>query len=392
MNEKMIPFNYKKILENIQQKGLNRHELIRNVPSNPSHIIIDGKELINLSSNDYLGLSNHPSIINALCDSAKNWGAGAGASRMVCGTTSLHRNLEKKLSEFTETESCLLFNSGYMANVGIISTLSRENDIIFSDKLNHASIVDGCRLSKAKVKIFNHLDINHLESLLQEEKNSPGGKIIITETTFSTDGDEAPLEEINAIAERYGAILIIDEAHSFGIKGKSGAGLASNLKQKSENLVIMGTLGKSAGVHGAFVCSKEWVRDFLINTSRTFIYTTAPPPAVAGAVTKAIEIIEGKEGERLRQKLRENCKKIKEILNRCGFICKTDGPIFSIRIGDPFKAVKIERDLREEGILIRAMRYPTVPEGSEMLRIVVNAALSDEDIEKVHNAFKLVKV
>lgn len=383
-NRGKITSDFQRVLADLRERGILRKETVLSSPRAGSIIIAGGRELINLSSNDYLGLASHPEVIEAACRAARQWGSGAGSSRMICGSTRLHVELEEKLGDFLDVPSCLIFGSGYLANAGILGALTSGEDTIFSDRLNHASIVDGCRLSKARTRLYDHASHGHLRSLIQEETEREAGKIIVTETTFSMEGDEAPLEHIAEIARDSGAFLVVDEAHSIGIKGPGGRGLASLLPKDRRPDIVMGTFGKALGVYGAFAATSVEVRKLLVSRCRTLLYSTAPPPAVMAAVKRSLEIVSGNEGEALRKKLFRNCRLMKEAAQQSGWEgAASEGPIFILKAGSAGRAVEAEEKLLSEGIFLKAIRYPTVAEGTERLRIVVNSQLTEEQIEKI---------
>ena len=383
---------YRALIEEMRGRGLLRQEAVLSSPAGGSTIMIDGARLINLSSNDYLGLALHPRVAEAACRAAESWGSGSKASRLICGTTALHAKLEQKLCAALGAQSCVVFGSGYLANTGILSALASRGDVIYSDSLNHASIVDGCRLSKADVRIFDHADAAHLEALMDRESDRAGSKLVVTETTFSMEGDETPLDRICAVAAGRHALCVVDEAHSMGVKGVRGKGLSSLLPKDVRPDIIMGTFGKAIGSYGAFAAGPREVRDILTSRCRTLIYSTSLPPAVTGAAIEGIDIAFGDEGETLRAKLRRNCGLMKQALEHAGWDEGTgEGPVFPLRVSGAQKAVDIEHRLRDMGVFLRAIRYPSVPEGAERLRIVVNALLTQDQIQLAGEALKKVK-
>ncbi len=353
--------------------------------SQGARIVINGKEVVNFSSNDYLGLASHPEVIQALIDSAKEWGVGSGAARLIVGNHSPHIQLEKFLAEFKEKEAALVFNTGYHANTGIISAIMNREGAIFSDELNHASIIDGCRLSKTEVKIFRHRDMEHLEKLLRESRAEK--KLIVTDSVFSMDGDLAPLPELVELAAKYDAAVMVDEAHATGVFGPEGRGLAfhHNLQNKIE--IHMGTLGKAVGIAGGYVAGSKALIDFLINKSRSFIFTTGYPPALADAIIQALKII--KTDDKRREKLWENVKffqkKAEELFQT---EIKIESPIIPIVIGDPEDTMRISRYLFVKGFFTGAVRPPTVPPGTSRLRISLMATHTEEEVELFLNTLK----
>jgi len=375
----MIKDNFlKNILDDLAQKGLKRELKSLDGPQN-ARIMLNGKEVLNFCSNNYLGLADDERLCQAAIECIKKEGLGSGASRLVCGNMSAHRRLERKIAQFKGVESCLVFNSGYAANVGIISGLFGRGDIIFSDKLNHASIVDGIILSGAEFKRYPHKDVQALEGFL---KNAGGFKkrAIITDTVFSMDGDITPLSEISRLAEQYDAWVMVDEAHAFGVLGEKGKGAVEYLGLDGKIDIQMGTLSKAVGSFGAYVCGSQELIDFLVNKSRSFIYSTALPPAIAAASLKAIEIIEN-EPQR-REKLWENTKYLKKKLDDLGFdTLGSQTPIIPVLAKESKLAVEFSRRLLAEGIFVQAIRPPTVPVNTSRLRVTVMATHSCNDLD-----------
>ncbi len=366
---------FKDQLQDIKDKGLFR--VLRNID----------KKVLNFCSNDYLGLSQDPRILQGSIAAIEKYGAGSGSARLVAGTSDLTEELEEKLAVWKGVDACLLFNSGYHANIGVIPALVGEGDMIFSDELNHASIVDGCRLSKAEKIIYQHHDMGHLEELLKKsslpsrERVAKGRvRVIITESVFSMEGDLAPLDELKELAEKYGALLYVDEAHAVGVFGENGEGRVG--KNPPDYMITMGTLGKAFGSYGAFVSGPKSLREFLINKARSFIFSTFLPPSVLGASLASLKII-STEPE-LRKKLWENIQFVQKN------ICPDQGqsPIFSIRVGEARKTMEISEKLLKEGIYIQGIRPPTVPEGTSRLRLTVSASYTREDLEKLADKMK----
>lgn len=361
--------------------------------SQSSRIVITGREYINLCSNNYLGLANHPSLKEAAISAIRNYGTGAAASRLVSGNMEVHEMLEKITAEFKHTEDTLLFNTGYMANAGIIHALAGEGDAIFSDELNHASIVDGCRLSKADVFIYRHRDAEHLKSLISRsmERSNRGHRrrIIITESVFSMDGDIAPLTDIIEIAGRYEAILIVDDAHATGVLGKTGRGSFERFGINNNSHIQMGTYSKALGSFGAYIAGNKTVKDYLINKARSFIYTTSLPPSVVAASIAAISILQ--ENNMLVEKVRENTTIFREGLRALGYnTMKSETPIIPVFTGDIEKTILFSQRLFDEGIYATPIRPPTVPEGSCRIRTTVTAEHSKSDIEHCIEVFRRV--
>lgn len=348
--------------------------------------------VLNFCSNDYLGLTEEPRLIAAGLAAARRFGAGSGSARLIAGNFPIQDELEVALARFKGTEAALLFNSGYHANIGVIPALAGDGDLIFSDELNHASLIDGCRLSKAEKVVYRHNDLNHLEDLLRrrgEASLAPTKKIIVTEAVFSMEGDLCPLKDLLALAEKQGAIVYLDEAHAVGVFGEQGEGL---IKNPPPHLVCMGTFGKAFGSYGAFVAGSKTLKEFLINRARSFIFTTALPPMVVGTSLAALKIIET-EPER-REKLWENIK-LFHISPYTPSYSKRgkggDSPIFSIPIGDAKKTMEISQKLLEQGIYLQGIRPPTVPEGTSRLRLTVTAMHTKEQIQKLTEALRTIR-
>lgn len=324
-------------------------------------------------------MANDPRLKEAAIKAIKKYGVGSGASRLVCGNMLLHKKLEEKISEFKKSEASLVFNSGYTANLGIISAIMDREDIIFSDKLNHASIIDGIILSNANFKRYPHKDTTALKGLLEKNLNSRK-KLIVTDTVFSMDGDIAPLNEITRIAEEFDALIMVDEAHATGVFGKTGAGLLEDFNLRDKINIQMGTLSKAVGSFGAFISGKKDLIDYLINFSRAFIYTTSLPPAICAASIKAIEIIQ--QEPHLRKRLWENVRFFKENLNAIGFnTLESQSPIIPILTKDANLTMEFSKKLFEQGIFIQGIRLPTVPQNESRLRITLTAKHSQKDLE-----------
>lgn len=344
--------------------------------------------VLNFCSNDYLGLSNDPRLKDAAKAAVDRYGTGSGAARLISGNNPLCDELEKALADLKGTEAALSFNSGYHANIGAIPTLAGEGDVIFSDELNHASLIDGCRLSKAKTVVYRHHDLNQLEDLLRHRPQTPsllrrglGGGLIITEAVFSMEGDVCPLNDLLALANKYDARVYLDEAHAVGVFGKDGEGLAP--KNPPDNLICMGTLGKAFGSYGAFIAGSRSLKDYLINKARSFIFTTSLPPAAVGASLAAVGIVRG-EPER-RKQLWKNVEMVRDFVGACGHTPLHGGssPIFSLPIGDARKTMEISQRLFDQGIFVQGIRPPTVPEGTSRLRLTVSATHTPEQVAEL---------
>ncbi|OGW37463.1 MAG: 8-amino-7-oxononanoate synthase [Nitrospirae bacterium RBG_13_39_12] len=371
-------------LEILKKKRLLRNIRNRESPQGPK-IRFGGREYINFSSNDYLGLANNPLIINKIKKSIDDYGYGSASSRLLSGGSILHKELEDRLTKFKGAESALVFNSGYSANIGIIPAISDENSVIFSDELNHASIIDGCRLSKGKTIIYRHKDIPHLEDLVKKE--DANSKIIITDTVFSMDGDIAPLNDIYNICKKYRTLLYIDDAHGTGVLG-NGRGALSHFNIKPEPWIIqMGTFSKALGSYGAFAAGSRDVIEWVQNTSRSFMFSTALPSCIIAASIAALELIE--ENPELIKRLWTNRNKVAEYIQRIKFnSMQSETPIISLRTGTVENTLRISGYLLEKGIFAPAIRPPAVKDSR--IRISVTATHTDDDIERLIETLKEV--
>jgi len=374
----------------LRDQGLYRQ--LRRVDSAPgARLDIDGQSLLNFSSNDYLGLANHPALKSAAIRGLEKFGAGAGASRLICGSLTPFHELEEALAAFKKTESALTFSTGYATAIGAITALLDKEDIIILDKLVHASIVDAARLSGAKLRVFAHNDLNDLEDILKWAKGtlhpSPFSRqpsrqvLVVTEGIFSMDGDAAPLREIVVLKEQYGAWLMVDEAHATGILGQNGRGLADELGVGSQIDIQMGTLGKALGTSGGFICGSRALVDFLVNRARSFIFSTAPVPAAAAAAGAAIELMQTHEGESRRKILWQHVEAVHTA--RRPQPATRSGAILPVIIGGEAEAVAAAAQLRERGIFVPAIRYPTVARGQARLRVTLTAAHTKKDVEQL---------
>lgn len=343
-------------------------------------VIIDGRTVLLFCSNDYLGLAAHPALGDAAADAMARYGFGAGASRLVSGTMSLHEELEHSIAAFKGTEAAILFNSGYAANTGMIPALAGEDDVIFSDALNHASIIDGCRLSKARTIVYQHGDLNDLEHHLRGSA-SARKKLIITDGIFSMDGDIAPLPGLVSLAERYNALLMVDDAHGTGVLGNGGRGTVEHFGLAGKVPIQMGTLGKALGCFGAYVAGDRGLIQYLLNTSRSYIFSTALPPAVCAASLAALSLVE-REPQR-REHLWNNRKRLAAGLAKLNVACAgSETPIIPIIVGDAEPALVASRRLFELGLYAPAIRPPSVSVGSSRIRLTVMASHTDEDIDQ----------
>ena len=375
-------------LQSVKDAGLYRQLRLVDGDQGPT-LTLDGREVINLSSNNYLGIANHPALGAAAKEAIDRYGCGSGASRLISGNMTLHEELETRLAQFKSAEAALVFNSGFQANVGILSTLTDKGDVILSDSLNHASIIDGCRLSKANTLVYAHRDLAALEAALQQAALARR-RLIVTETIFSMDGDEAPLAEIVELAEKYDAMVMVDEAHGTGVFGANGAGVVAKLGLAPRVLVQMGTLGKALGGFGAYVAGNRGLCDLLINRCRSFIFTTSLPPAVMAMALAAIDLVQN-EPQR-REALRHKCRKLKQGLSRLGFeLGRSESPILPLIVGDAARCMALSAALLERGVFAQGIRPPTVPVGTSRLRITVMATHSDAQIDRALNVFEEVK-
>jgi predicted pyridoxal phosphate-dependent acyltransferase len=373
-------------IDELREKGLYRK--LRQVESEQSHRIrIEGKEVIQFSSNNYLGLASHPRLKEKAAKAVEQYGCGSVASRLVSGNLNLYEELEKRLALFKHTPSALVFNSGYLANLGIISSLMKEGDVIFSDELNHASIIDACRMSRAEVIVFRHRDLDNLEQLISKRKERK--KLIVTDGVFSMDGDIALLPDLVGIAERYSALLMVDDAHATGVLGKRGSGTIEHYGLEGKIDIQMGTLSKALGGFGAFVAGDHELRDYLVNMSRALIFTSALPPSILASGIAALEVIE--EEPELRMRLWENVEFFKPRVEALGLrITNTETPIIPVIIGDPQMTLKMADMLFSEGILIQAIRPPAVPEGTSRLRIALMSTHTHDELESALHALEKV--
>ncbi|MQA72876.1 MAG: 8-amino-7-oxononanoate synthase [Solirubrobacterales bacterium] len=356
-------------LAELRRAGLHRRRRLIEGPQGP-RVCLDGAEVLLLCSNNYLGLADHPRVRQAAADAAERYGAGAGASRLISGSMELHRKLEGRLAEFEGAEAALLFGSGYLANTGIVAALAGAGDVVFSDELNHASIVDGCRLSRADTFVYRHRDLEHLERGLREAGSR--ARLIVTDGVFSMDGDVAPLSGLVELARRHGCLLAVDEAHGTGALGPGGRGSVAAAGLSGEVDVIIGTLGKALGGYGAYVCASAPLIDLLVNTARPLIFSTAPPPPSVGAALEALSLLASRPG--LVEQLRRNGDTLREALAAEGLeVGDSRTQIVPVIVGDPRRAMALCERALEGGVFAQAIRPPTVPAGSSRLRLTAMA-------------------
>jgi len=345
--------------------------------------VFDGKELINLSSNNYLGLTTHPKLRRAAIEATRKFGVGSGAVRTIAGTMKMHMQLEEQIARFKNVEACVVFQSGFAANAGTVSAILGKDDLIISDELNHASIIDGCRLSRATIKVFKHKDTADCERVLQETREWSGKKLLITDGVFSMDGDIADLPALCDLAEKYNCIMMVDDAHASGVLGNRGRGSIDHLHCHGRVDIQVGTLSKAVGSIGGYVCGSRDLIDFLYQRARPFLFSTSHPPSVTATCQAAFSLLDSEAGEKLVKKLWTNTKFFKRKLKKLGFDTgKSETPITPIMVGDAAKAFEFSRTLFAEGVFAGALGFPTVPEGKARLRTIVTSAHKRADLER----------
>src|ERR1700704_3207222 len=372
-------------MNELRQKGTHFNLRVLEDEQSPE-CTVDGKHVINLASNNYLGLTTHPKLREAAIAATKKYGVGSGAVRTVSGTMSIHMELEEKIARFKNTEACVVFQSGFAANAGTVSAILGKDDFIISDELNHASIIDGARLSRAKIKVFRHKDTAHAEELLKEIAGESGHKLIITDGVFSMDGDIGPLPGLCDLAEKYGAIMMIDDAHSSGVLGRNGRGTVDHFKVHGRVDIQVGTLSKAIGALGGYVCGSRDFIDFLYHRARPFLFSTSHPPSVAATCIAAFDVLE-QEPERM-ERLWENTRYWKKELGLLGFDIgggstpASETPITPIIIGDGKLTMEFSRELFKEGVLGTGIAFPTVPEGKARIRTIMTATHTSEQLDQ----------
>jgi glycine C-acetyltransferase len=375
-------------LDELKEQGVYRKLAVLQGPSGPRSMI-NGKEVINLSSNNYLGLANNPRMKKAAIEATEKWGVGAGAVRTIIGNMSIHEELERKLAEFKHVEAVLVFQSGFTANAGAIPAVVDKGDIIISDELNHASIIDGCRLSRADVIRYKHSDMGDLERVINDVKDTYNTKLIITDGVFSMDGDIAKLPEIVELAEKYDCLTYVDDAHASGVLGKSGRGSADHFDLHGRVDIQIGTLSKAIGVVGGYVAGNKNLIEWLNHRGRPFLFSTAAPPSVAAACLEAINILS--ESSELTDRLWENTRYLKDGLKKLGFNTgKSETPITPVITGDDRKAISLSSRLFEEGVFAQSIVFPTVPRDGARVRTIVTAAHSKNDLDEAISTFEKV--
>jgi glycine C-acetyltransferase len=354
----------------------------------------DGREVINLASNNYLGLANDPRLIEAAIAATRAFGVGSGAVRTIAGTMRIHMDLEEKIARFKNVEACVVFQSGFAANAGTVSAILGKEDFILSDELNHASIIDGARLSRATIKVFRHKDASHCEVLLQELENKPGRKLVITDGVFSMDGDIGPVDKLAPLAEKYGAIMMVDDAHASGVLGRNGRGSVDHYGMHGRVDVQVGTLSKAIGSLGGYVCGSKDLIDYLYHRARPFLFSTSHPPSVAATCIAAFDILE-QEPERI-QRLWDNTHYFQGELHRLGFNIggvttpATQTPITPIIVGEGRAAMDFSRALFEEGVMATGIAFPTVPEGKARIRAIVSSEHTRAQLDQALETMELV--
>ena len=354
----------------------------------------DGKRVINLASNNYLGLTTHPKLREAALEATRKYGVGSGAVRTIAGTMKVHMELEEKIARFKNVEASVVFQSGFAANAGTVSAVLGKEDFIISDELNHASIIDGARLSRATIKVFRHKDVSHAEEQLKQIASQPGHKLLITDGVFSMDGDIAPLPALCDLAEKYGAIMMVDDAHSSGVLGRNGRGTIDHYKVHGRVDIQVGTLSKAIGALGGYVCGSRDLIDYLFHRARPFLFSTSHPPSVAATCIAAFEVLE-QEPERI-DKLWENTRFWKKELGNLGFNIggvntpASETPITPIIIGDGKLTMDFSRELFKEGVLGTGIAFPTVPEGKARIRTIMTATHTRSELEQALEVLKRV--
>jgi glycine C-acetyltransferase len=354
----------------------------------------DGKKVINLASNNYLGLTTHPKLREAALEATRKYGVGSGAVRTIAGTMKIHMELEEKIARFKNVEACVVFQSGFAANAGTVSAVLGKDDFIISDQLNHASIIDGARLSRAKILVFNHKDLAHAEQQLASVKGQPGRKLLITDGVFSMDGDIGPLPGLCDLAEKYGAIMMVDDAHASGVLGRNGRGTIDHFQQHGRVDIQVGTLSKAVGALGGYVCGTRDLIDFLYHRARPFLFSTSHPPSVAATCIAAFDVLQD-EPERI-ESLWKNTRFWKKELGLLGFDIggkttpASETPITPIIIGDGARTMEFSRELFKDGVLGTGIAFPTVPEGKARVRTIMTATHTKEELEQALEVLKKV--
>ena len=371
----------------LEEAGLRRH--LRTVRSAPTGTInLDGRDVVLLGSNNYLGLSTHPKVIAAAVEATRAFGTGASGSRLISGNSERYTSLETNLAEVKGTEAALVFSSGYAANTSVIPVLAGEGDLILSDALNHASIIDGCRLSRATKEVYRHCDMEHLKSLLSESQAFQR-RLIVTDGVFSMDGDIAPLPDICNLAAAHDAMVLVDDAHGFGVLGENGSGTLAHFGLGGENIIQMGTLSKAVGALGGYIAGSHALIEVLVNRARGFIFTTGLPPAIVAAADAALDVMRSEP--QLRQRLFSHAKHLKTVLIDLGYtLLPSETQILPVVFGSPQRATDVAEALLTAGVFAPAIRPPAVPTGTSRLRLTVMATHTEAEIQRAIDAFAAV--
>lgn len=378
----------KEKIQDLKDQGVYRELPVLEGP-NEAESMLNGKKVINLSSNNYLGFANHPKLKKAAIEAVEKYGVGSGAVRTIVGNMDIHEELDRKLAEFKREEAVMTFQSGFNCNAGTIQAITEKGDLIISDELNHASIIDGARLSKADKTIYKHADMDSLESVLKENKDKYRNMLIITDGVFSMDGDIAPLPEIVELAEKYGAMTYVDDAHGSGVLGESGRGTVDHFGLHGRIDFTIGTLSKAIGVVGGYVAGKKTMRDWLSHRGRPLLFSTSLPPAAVGAITEAINTL--MSTTEYTDRLWDNAKYFKEQISKLGFdIGNSETPITPVIIGDEAKTMEFSKNLIDNGVFVSAIVFPTVPKGTGRLRCMVTAGHTKDQLDRAVEAFKKV--
>ncbi len=372
--------DFEQEIKDLDTRHLRRQLRIAESPSETT-MIIKGRRFIAMASNNYLGLANHPAVNRAAINAIEQWGVGAGAARLIAGTMTPHHQLEQNLARFKQVEAALTFGTGYTTNLGLIPALIDRDGLILADRYCHASLIEACRLAKATLRVFHHNDVEHLETLLRK-RGKPRPVLVVTEGVFSMDGDLAPLPDLLTLCRQHEATLVIDDAHGTGVMGKNGRGIIEHFGVNPQDVIQMGTLSKAIGTSGGYLAGTASLKEYLINTAKAFIYTTAQPPAIAAAASAAIRIIQHEPAR--RERLWHNRNALHTALTDMGFhLTNTQSPILPIIVKSPERAVEMSQVLYESGIYVPAIRPPTVPKGSSRLRLTVSSEHTQEQLENV---------
>ena len=378
----------KEKIQELKDQGVYRQLPIMESASG-SEVLLDGKTVINLSSNNYLGFANHPRMKKAATDAVEKYGVGSGAVRTIIGNMDIHENLEKALAEFKREEAAFIYQSGFNCNAGTIQAITEKGDLIISDELNHASIIDGARLSRADKTIYKHSDMESLEAVLRDNKDKYRNMLIITDGVFSMDGDIAKLPEIVELAEKYGAMTYVDDAHGSGVLGESGRGTVDHFGLHGRVDFTIGTLSKAIGVIGGYVAGSKTMYQWLSHRARPVLFSTSLPPAAVGAITEAIKMLT--ESTEYTDKLWDNASYFKEKMSSLGFDTgNSETPITPVIIGDEAKTMEFSRRLLGKGVFVSGIVFPTVPKGTGRLRCMVTAGHTREQLDRAVEAFKQV--